>query len=344
MTRDNKTRYMMLSRLKQDCEYYLGHGSRNPKNLWAGSEARQIEFMEALWNSFGPDEKPEWLTPEQIRAYGERMLTPDKYRGVTDKCCEILERTRDGDYLDPADLKLTELAVNRRLNDKGLEALDKLHRRVMAGEYVKPWLHGVEHMTRDNEGFIFYKDKQVEHYSGFYINSLEAGRDLANVAERCAYLERQGVEVSCANVIWGWDRHKDAFGAEQKEKLDLALAGSGVTFSKIAIDNNWNREIQFFSPGIAMWEQISAGPEFRDLYNNCDNTHGFEVSIQSYRYGGAADYDGPEAMSLIPFCYDYLREQKVLDKVKSQNFMVPPERSQETEYQAEDEDEAEDSL
>ncbi len=66
-------RYMMLDRMRQDCNYYLGYGNKNPKNLWACDEKDQIENMKALWNSFPDEDKPEWLTWEQIEDYAKRM-------------------------------------------------------------------------------------------------------------------------------------------------------------------------------------------------------------------------------------------------------------------------------
>ena len=33
-------RYQMLDRMKQDCEYFLGHGNRVTKYLWAGNVHR----------------------------------------------------------------------------------------------------------------------------------------------------------------------------------------------------------------------------------------------------------------------------------------------------------------
>lgn len=66
-------RYMMLSRLKQDCDYYLGNGNRSTNHLWSRNEADQIANMVALWNTFGPDDKPEWLTKEQIDEYARQM-------------------------------------------------------------------------------------------------------------------------------------------------------------------------------------------------------------------------------------------------------------------------------
>lgn len=69
----NEYNYMLLDRLKQDCEYYLGAGNRNPKHLWAGSVDEQIAKMKELWNSFPDGEKPEWLSMEDIKNYENEM-------------------------------------------------------------------------------------------------------------------------------------------------------------------------------------------------------------------------------------------------------------------------------
>lgn len=69
-------RYMMLDRLRQDCNYYLGYGNQNPNSLWANDEKAQIENMKALWNTFPTDDTPEWLTWEDILEF-ERKMCPD---------------------------------------------------------------------------------------------------------------------------------------------------------------------------------------------------------------------------------------------------------------------------
>ena len=47
-------RYMMLSHLKQDCDYYLGNGNRSTNALWSRNEA-------------------EWLTKDDITNYARQM-------------------------------------------------------------------------------------------------------------------------------------------------------------------------------------------------------------------------------------------------------------------------------
>ncbi|MCM1312848.1 MAG: hypothetical protein NC252_08145 [Roseburia sp.] len=69
LKRDMRFRYMFLSRLQSDCEYYINYGCRSPRCLWAGKEKLQIELMTAVYNSFPETEKPEWLTVDKIMTY-----------------------------------------------------------------------------------------------------------------------------------------------------------------------------------------------------------------------------------------------------------------------------------
>ena len=66
--------YRLLSRLKDDCDYFLGAGGRAEKHLWAGSVREQIAKMRELYAGL-PDE-PEWLTMEDIDRYAQRMEPP----------------------------------------------------------------------------------------------------------------------------------------------------------------------------------------------------------------------------------------------------------------------------
>ena len=74
LAHEDKFRYQMLSRMKMDCEYYLGNGSRHGQYLWMTMDPQgHIDAMRALWNSFDEDEKPEWLSIEQINRYADEM-------------------------------------------------------------------------------------------------------------------------------------------------------------------------------------------------------------------------------------------------------------------------------
>lgn len=77
LKQDVTFRYQLLSRMKSDCDYFLGYGNRNKNNLWAGNVTGQIEIMKSLHNSFPEGEKPEWLTWGEILDYEVKMTAQE---------------------------------------------------------------------------------------------------------------------------------------------------------------------------------------------------------------------------------------------------------------------------
>lgn len=95
---DDKFNYMMLDRLKQDCEYFLGFGNRNEKQLWAGNVKDQIAEMRKIYDKL--PEKPEWISLEDIDNYEKQMLSKDESLN------EVKEITRDEWNKTPKDYKM----------------------------------------------------------------------------------------------------------------------------------------------------------------------------------------------------------------------------------------------
>lgn len=71
---DHSGDYVLLDRLRADCDYFLGAGGRSEKHLWAGNVYAQIKKMRELYDALL--EKPEWLTTEAIDRYAAQMAAP----------------------------------------------------------------------------------------------------------------------------------------------------------------------------------------------------------------------------------------------------------------------------
>ena len=71
---DHSGDYVLLDRLRADCDYFLGAGGRSEKHLWAGNVHAQIKKMRELYDALS--EKPEWLTTEAIDRYAAQMAAP----------------------------------------------------------------------------------------------------------------------------------------------------------------------------------------------------------------------------------------------------------------------------
>lgn len=65
--------YMMLSRLQSDCDYFLKCGNGYEGHLYYKEVNAHCDAMKKLYESFAENERPEWLTLEQIEEYRMKM-------------------------------------------------------------------------------------------------------------------------------------------------------------------------------------------------------------------------------------------------------------------------------
>lgn len=59
--------YLLLGRLQQDVEYFLGYGNRNERVLYYGNKEKHISEMISLWKGLSP--KPQWLRAVDLINY-----------------------------------------------------------------------------------------------------------------------------------------------------------------------------------------------------------------------------------------------------------------------------------
>ena len=93
---DEKSRYMFLDRMIQDCKYYID-GHKDNKFLWANDPEKQIEYMKWLYNSFPEDKKPEWTSMEEIEGLENQIVE----KGVEESV--MIEATKKQGKEEPKD-------------------------------------------------------------------------------------------------------------------------------------------------------------------------------------------------------------------------------------------------
>ena len=130
-------------------------------------------------------------------------------QSVCDKACFILQKTNDGEDLSPEHLYLLQEMVNGHLNELGEQEFEKLFLSAQAG-YVKPWFHGIEHLTINHVGYVLWKGKVVEHYDSPFCWSKEGKASAEELAKRCLHLESIGQAPSVGTVIWNWGKYAPA--------------------------------------------------------------------------------------------------------------------------------------
>lgn len=125
-----------------------------------------------------------------------------------DLACQILQLTEDGDDLIPHHLYILQEAVNGHLNETGQKLFEEIHRNVVSGKYKKPWFHDIKNLTIDNQGYVFWKGKEIEHFNPKWAYSKEAMKSAKELKNRCCHLEKLNVSVNTATVIWNWEKYQ----------------------------------------------------------------------------------------------------------------------------------------
>jgi len=126
-----------------------------------------------------------------------------------DQVSTILRNTHDGDVLDPSDLALVQAVVNGGpsvLSSNGRIHWDQLVERTANGTYNRQWFCGIEHLTRDHVGYVYWKGRRVEHYSYSRDRKhaeIQAAKTLAAI---CLRVESLGQEVSSGRVMQAFDQ------------------------------------------------------------------------------------------------------------------------------------------
>jgi len=242
-----------------------------------------------------------------------------------DKCLVILQKTNDGDALSPLQLKLVELAVNGALNEKGLQEIDKLYQSVVDGTFKTPYYHNVEFMTRDHEGYVYFKGQHVEHYSNHWAYSLDAKESLIGLQQHCLFLEEKGIEVNSVSCVWGWDKYVEEFGEWKKTQLDeLTGKDSSLIFSRIGIQPPNNTMQYFLLPGTPNETQIRDSSRYRDYmqYEDLSEVAGLDVCRYSYGTGQKVDA-AAEQTAALSLCFDYLLKHGHITELARQNSIQP---------------------
>lgn len=138
-------RYRLLSRMQSDCEY--AERTNSFKYLWATGDAeKHIEYMKAIWESFPDNEKPDWISLEEINQHAVQMGVAEQRDAQTAMQEQMYGGEGIGGYAYDGMLVITEADI--RWKDDG------------SIQHVKFSLEDSEDHVADSEIFMSGYDKE----------------------------------------------------------------------------------------------------------------------------------------------------------------------------------------
>lgn len=109
----------------------------------------------------------------------------------------ILEKSNNGGMLTETD---RSLVFSEFFNETAEIALHSILSALEAGTYADDrWFCRIENLTRDAEGYVYWKGIHVEHYS--FDNPVKEKAAAQTLADNCKLLEAKGIEVDSRTAI-----------------------------------------------------------------------------------------------------------------------------------------------
>lgn len=170
---DFSFQYQLLSRLRTDCDYFLGAGQRNETYLWAGNIPAQIDKMRELYHAV--PEKPEWLTEQDINLYEKQMTALELEPAKEPKSDSIIPALDEEELSDLVDVVLCADDITLDTREWLKELCDFFqggHKQTTKANALKAFYRNVDteyttktgdylHITGTDTGLDFEIDGQV---------------------------------------------------------------------------------------------------------------------------------------------------------------------------------------
>lgn len=230
------------------------------------------------------------------------------------KAQAILQATENGGKLAAQHRRLLELADHGvPLSPYQQEELDGIYAKLP--EYTPPFVHGVEHMTIDWDGTLYYKGEAVDYGALVWTETLCGRADVVRVQDQCRFLEAQGIRPTAEEIFFNWGAYAKAyFDYKEAQLAALVPEGTQILLSYILARGVNGETAEFLLPGQAAAQDAVTHPIYQDTIG--PGVRPLTVEIEIYRYGSGqrkpATQEQCDAASLAFFT---LRERGVLDEV-----------------------------
>ncbi len=239
---------------------------------------------------------------------------------LIEQSIEILDRSRDGNDLEPFHLSLVQAAVNNHLTARGVEAFHQLYDSVTSGQYAKPWLAGVEHVTRDHQGYIYWKGSRIEHFTFSVMGEDQLKHTTQRLAERCRHIEALGLPVCGHSYFNDWLQEMPLDFPQAYEEL-LHFTGTpyehedgrAIFPMQGRTQDGWPVEARFLAVKDGAITERSLPVRLGDVeYHALTGQYGCRLARC-----GQAEHNGPGAASLAQIL-DWLRRHGITQLVAQQ--------------------------
>lgn len=228
-----------------------------------------------------------------------------------DKARAIERAADNGDRLTPEHYQLVEWAsLGVPLSPEKQMELDGLYKKLP--EYTPPFLHGVEHITIDHKGTVYYKGVEVDVTAPVWAATLGARADALRLQDQCRYLESRGIQPCIKELMFNWGAHSKGYFERKKAQLAaLVPEGTQITLSYVFARGENRESVELLLPGEVGESEVVAHPVYQDTVGGPPCS----IEIETYCYGhGQPQPATQEQCDVVSHYFFTLRDLGVLEQ------------------------------
>lgn len=238
---ENSFKYQMLDRLRMDCDYFLGNGNGYVEHLYYKDIDKQVEEMKKLYNSFSDEEKPKWITLDNIEEYKNKMQNFQKIRYDGEENLVVAKFTDEENNQNATIIKAENGKYFNRYYNEITEHYNSTAGPFSTEEKAREML--VKH--RPNLKEIIEENKKLDIYSGFK-NEDSFRKNLISNIKKTNYENLKN--KICSRLEYGFSSYDILRIAEAYKQNDTNL---NKKIEYILEDCNYHSECGLLSSGKA---------------------------------------------------------------------------------------------
>lgn len=129
-------------------------------------------------------------------------------RNIDKKIAEIERHVSNGNTLAYPHIYVIDRVKDGHATQYDLAMLNQAYKQIKEGTYqkLKNYHFGVEHITKDPEHYIYYKDDYLDHFT-YGSDWLSEWKDTLAAARICKLLEQKGHPISLATYGWNVEKY-----------------------------------------------------------------------------------------------------------------------------------------
>lgn len=139
-------------------------------------------------------------------AHSKKLVAKVNKKNIQQKIAEIKRYTNKGNTLVNPHRYAIDCINNGWEDEFNLAMLNQAYKQIKEGTYekLKNCHFGVEHMTMDGDGFIYYKGQHIEHFAYESSEWFKEWKVTLTAARICKLLEEKNIPINwatfCINV------------------------------------------------------------------------------------------------------------------------------------------------